>query len=152
MDKWDVRYLNLAKQVALWSKDPSTKIGAVAVGGKGELLSTGYNGFPRNIEDSEERYNDRDLKYKMIVHAEMNAIFNATYNGVSLNGSTVYVSGLPCCSSCALGLIQVGVKRVVMDGDPTNPRWKESWALSESLFNEAGVKWVFTDPVDNDTI
>ena len=74
----------------------------------------------------------------------MNMIFNATYNGVSLDGSTVFVAGLPCCSQCALGIIQVGVKHVVMNGDPTNPRWSESANLALELLTEAGVSWEFT--------
>ena len=139
--EWDKRYLDMAYLVASWSKDPSSKIGAVAVSPKGQVLSTGYNGFPRNIEDSHYRLHDRELKYKYIVHAEMNAIYNATYNGVSLDGSTMYVAGLPCCSECAKGIIQVGVKRVVMNGDIHNERWSESVELTLSMFNEAGVKW-----------
>ncbi len=142
-NKWNKRYLDMAYLVASWSKDPSSKIGAVAVSPKGQVLSTGYNGFPRNIEDSYDRLHDRELKYKYIVHAEMNAIYNATYNGVSLDGSTLYVSGLPCCNQCALGIIQVGIKRVVMEGDVTNDRWAESWALTKQLFEEAGVEWEF---------
>ncbi len=143
INKWNKRYLDMAYLVASWSKDPSSKIGAVAVSPKGQVLSTGYNGFPRNIEDSYDRLHDRELKYKYIVHAEMNAIYNATYNGVSLDGSTLYVSGLPCCNQCALGIIQVGIKRVVMEGDVTNDRWAESWALTKQLFEEAGVEWEF---------
>lgn len=135
--------MEMAKQVAAWSKDPSSKIGAVAVDNKGKILTTGYNGFPRGIEDSESRYNDRALKYEIIVHAEMNAIFNATYNGVSLDGSTMYVYGLPCCNKCALGIIQTGVNRVVMDGNPDDERWKDSWELTKTLFDEANVKWEF---------
>jgi len=143
INKWDKRYMEMARLVATWSKDPSSKIGAVAVSPKGQVLSTGYNGFPRNIEDTDERLTDRSLKYKYIVHAEKNVIYNATYNGVALDGATIYVSGLPCCDQCALGITQVGVKRVVMDGDPTNPRWAESWELSKSIFNEANVEWGF---------
>ena len=90
-NKWDIRYLELAKQLSTWSKDPSSKIGAVAIGDKGQVLSCGYNGFPRNIVDSGERLNDREQKYNYIVHAEMNVIYNASYNGVSLDNSTVYV-------------------------------------------------------------
>ena len=83
-DKWDRQYMDLAKCIAEWSKDPSTKIGAVAIGDKGQVLSQGYNGFPRGIEDSPERLHIREEKYKYIVHAEMNCIFNASFNGVSL--------------------------------------------------------------------
>ena len=136
--------MQLAKEAASWSKDPSTKIGAVCIGSKGQVLSTGYNGFPRGIDDSLNRYYDRELKYKMVVHAEMNAIFNATYNGVSLDGSTMYVHGLPVCSDCAKGIIQVGVKRIVMDGSIPN-RWKDSWQLTQKMFNEANVKWELTN-------
>ena len=136
--------MQLAKEAASWSKDPSTKIGAVCIGSKGQVLSTGYNGFPRGIDDSLTRYYDRELKYKMVVHAEMNAIFNATYNGVSLDGSTMYVHGLPVCSDCAKGIIQVGVKRIVMDGSIPN-RWKDSWQLTQKMFNEANVKCELTN-------
>ena len=134
--------MQLAKQAAQWSKDPSSKIGAVAIGCKGQVLSTGYNGFPRGCSDSLTRYTNRELKYKMIVHAEMNAIFNATYNGSSLDGATLYVYGLPCCSDCAKGIIQVGIKRIVMEGSIPD-RWKESWALTQDMFNEAGVQYEF---------
>jgi dCMP deaminase len=141
-NKWDKRFLDLASNAAEWSKDPSTKIGAIAVGNKGQVLSTGYNGFPRGIEDSEDRLNDRATKYKYVVHAEMNAVYNATYNGVSLDGATMYIVGLPCCSECAKGLIQVGIKRVVMRAQ-INERWKESWALTQALFEETNVEWEF---------
>jgi dCMP deaminase len=141
-DKWDDRYMDMAKLVATWSKDPSSKIGAVAVNEKGQILTTGYNGFPRGIAD-DDRLNDRPVKYKYIVHAEQNAIYNATYNGVSLHGSTMYVAGLPCCSDCAKGIIQVGVRRVVMNGDPTNERWEESTKLTLDMFKESGVEWEF---------
>jgi len=73
----------------------------------------------------------------------MNAIFNATYHGVCLDGGTMYVSGLPCCHKCALGIIQTGIKRVVMDGNPEDPRWQDSWIIAMDLFNEANVKWEF---------
>lgn len=144
-NKWHIRYLDLAKQVASWSKDPSSQIGAVAVGSKGQVLSQGYNGFPRNITDSSDRYADREKKYNYIVHAEMNVIYNASYNGVSLSNSTLYVYGLPVCNRCALGIIQVGISRIVMPRQEISDRWFQSWQLSKSLFREAGVKWEFVD-------
>jgi dCMP deaminase len=142
-DKWDHRYLALAEQVSKWSKDPSRQIGAVAVGSKGQVLAQGYNGFPRGIEDSLTKYYDREVKYKYVVHAEMNVIYNATYNGVSLDCATIYVHGLPVCSDCAKGIIQVGIKRVVMPKQEIPSHWKESWALTQSLFTQAGVKYDF---------
>ena len=139
-EKWDQRYLELAQHISEWSKDPSTKIGAVAIGDHGQVLSQGYNGFPRGINDDDFRLAVREVKYKYIVHAEMNAIYNASFNGVSLAGSTMYVHGLPCCSECAKGLIQVGVKRIVMGVKDIPAKWQESWQLSKSMFEEAEVE------------
>jgi dCMP deaminase len=143
--KWDKRFLKMSQEVAGWSKDPSAQIGCVAVNDNRQILSTGYNGFPRGINDTEERYSVREEKYKYVVHAEMNAIYNATWNGVSLNGSTFYVYGLPVCSECAKGIIQSGVKRVVMHGDLESipDRWIQSWNNTKKLFDEAGVKYEF---------
>ena len=107
--------MQLAKQAAQWSKDPSSKIGAVAIGGKGQVLSTGYNGFPRGIQDYDDRWNNREEKYKYVVHAEMNCIYNANYHNQSLKGSTMYIVGLPVCHECAKGIIQAGVVRVVAE-------------------------------------
>lgn len=150
-DRWHRRYLGVAKVVSHWSKDPSTQVGAVAVGSKGQLLSQGYNGFPRGIEDDVNRLNDRETKYQYIVHAEMNCIYNATYNGVSLDGSTMYIYGLPICSECAKGIIQVGVKKVVMPNRLVPEKWRQSFELTKSMFVEAGVEWKMIDyeSIDN---
>ena len=141
--EWHGRYLRLAREVSQWSKDPSTKVGAVVIGEKGQVLSTGYNGFPRGVKDSFERLNDRPTKYKYVVHAEMNCIYNGSYTGVSLAGSTLYVWGLPVCSECAKGIIQAGISRVVIPERFTRnipEKWKESWALTLELFSESGVE------------
>ena len=138
---WDTRYLALAWHFGTWSKDPSRQIGAVAIGPKGEIIAQGYNGFPRGIEDTDERYEVREEKYKYVVHAEMNCIYNAASNGISLKDSTVYVHGLPACSECAKGLIQVGVKRVMAFSKDTPERWIESNKLTEELFEEAGIEY-----------
>jgi dCMP deaminase len=141
INKWYKRYLRLAAEVATWSKDPNTQVGAVVVGSKGQILSQGYNGFPRGISDSNKRLTDRDVKLSLIVHAEMNAIFNATYSGVSLDGSTIFIHGLPACSECAKGIIQVGIKRVVVSKQciEARPHWNDSWNKSKAMFAEAGV-------------
>ena len=141
--KWDLRYLELAKHISTWSKDPSTKIGAVAIAKNGQVLSQGYNGFPRGVDDDPKRLNDREQKLQRVVHAEMNVIYNASLHGVSLSGSTLYVYGLPCCSDCAKGVIQVGFKRVVMPKQVQTDRWKESWNRAKEMFREGGVKWEF---------
>lgn len=140
---WNTRYINLAKEISTWSKDPSRKIGAVAIGDNGQVLSQGYNGFPRGILDLQERYDDRPTKYKYVVHAEMNCIYNATLNGVSLKGATMYVHGLPVCSECAKGIIQVGIKKVFWNLDSEIPEiWLESLKLTIDLFEEAGIEFV----------
>lgn len=140
---WNTRYINLAKEISTWSKDPSKKIGAVAIGDNGQVLSQGYNGFPRGILDLQERYDDRPTKYKYVVHAEMNCIYNATLNGVSLKGATMYVHGLPVCSECAKGIIQVGIKKVFWNLDSEIPEiWLESLKLTIDLFEEAGIEFV----------
>jgi len=141
--KWDQRYLKLAEEVASWSKDPSRKIGAVAVGAKGQVLAQGFNGFPRGIDDSLSRYYNRERKYELVVHAEMNVIYNATYNGVSLDGATLYVTGLPVCSECAKGIIQVGIKRVVMRKVEVPDSWKDSWRKTQEMFDETKIQFEF---------
>jgi len=140
---WDTRFLDLAEHISAWSKDPSKKIGAVAVGAQRQILAQGYNGFPRGIDDTTDRYDNREEKYKLVVHAEMNVIYNASYNGVSLNGSTLYVHGLPVCSDCAKGIIQVGVKNVIMRKAKTPDVWLESWKRTETMFKESGVYYGF---------
>lgn len=145
-EKWDRRYLELAKEIASWSLDPSSKLGAIAVGEKGQVLATGYNGFPRGIADTQLRLNDREVKYKYVVHSEMNVIYNATYNGVSLNGATLYVYGLPVCSECCKGVIQVGIKRVVMFvKKDAGDKWIKSFETTAEMFEEAGVEFELID-------
>ena len=144
LSKWDQRYIDLAKQISTWSKDPSRKIGAVAVGSKGQILSQGYNGFPRGILDLPERYENREVKYKHVVHAEMNVIYNATFNGVSLDGSSLFVYGLPVCNECAKGIIQVGIRRVVIYTEEVVPAiWTDAFKLTWEMFKESGVKTVW---------
>jgi dCMP deaminase len=145
LDKWDERYLSLAKEVSTWSKDPSTQVGAITVGLKKEVLSQGFNGFPRGIDDTDERYNQRETKYQFVVHAEMNAIYNATYSGTSLDGATLYVYGLPICSECAKGIIQVGIKRVVIEKSKELNNWNDSVKFSQAMFIEARVEVVIKD-------
>jgi dCMP deaminase len=139
-NKWDVRFLCLAKEIASWSKDPSTRTSAIAVYDR-KILATGYNGFPRGIDELSERLDDRDMKYKFMIHAEMNAIYNATIHGISLKGATLYVIGLPICGECAKGIIQVGIRRVVIPIQDVPERWKESCEFTRNLFKEVGIQY-----------
>ena len=138
-EKWDRRFIDLALHISGWSKDPSTKVGCVVVGEDREIRSTGFNGFPRGIEDSMERLEDRELKYPLICHAEENAIMHAARIGISLKDCTAYVTWPPC-TRCARSLIQAGVIEVVYPGDIEIPdRWIEDFERASSMMKEAGV-------------
>ena len=138
-EKWDRRFIDLALHISGWSKDPSTKVGCVVVGEDREIRSTGFNGFPRGIEDSMERLEDRELKYPLICHAEENAIMHAARIGISLKDCTAYVTWPPC-TRCARSLIQAGVTEVVYPDNIEIPdRWVEDFERSSSMMEEAGV-------------
>ena len=137
--KWTNRYMNIAREVSTWSKDPNTQVGAVSVI-DGRPLSFGYNGFPRDIEDTDERLHNRELKYELVVHAEKNVIYNACYNGISLKDSDLYLHGLPICNECAKAIIQVGVKNVYMeDVEYTSEVWLKSFYSSLGMFIESNI-------------
>lgn len=133
--KWDLRFIDLADYISTWSRDPSRKVGAVIVRPDKTVASLGFNGFPRGVEDTEDRYNDRDTKYKFVCHAEANAILTANER---LHGYTLYVSPLYPCHECAKMIIQSGITRVVTR--PIIPgSWSESNQFAEIMFNEAKV-------------
>jgi dCMP deaminase len=142
--KWDQHFFNIAKEVASLSKDPSTKVSCVAVSYDRRILSTGYNGFPRGVEDSIERLSNRETKLKFMCHAEKNCIYNACHHGISLNKSTVYIWGCPLCHECAKGLIQVGVQKIncAFNYDKyKNTQWYEESEFTLNLLQEAGVEY-----------
>lgn len=138
-EKWIERFLAMADTVGTWSKDPSTKVGAVIVDRHGRVVSTGYNGLARGVADSEERLTDRDVKYKIILHAEENAILFARRD---LTGCSLFVSSLPPCAHCASVIIQSGIGRVYTRNVEIPERWKKSMELTEQMFGEAGVELV----------
>ena len=143
--KWDVRFLRLAHEVASWSKDPSTKVGCVLVKDK-KVVSLGYNGLPAGVEDSLERLSNREIKYEITVHAEVNAVTTAALHGVSTNGATAYVTFHPC-SRCAAVLINAGISTVVVSAHTVDAdRWLDSFRLAASLLNEAGIGHEIVDP------
>jgi len=109
-DKWDLRFLELARHIAQWSKDPSTKCGAVVVDDTRRVVSMGFNGFARGTDDSPEKYADRDYKLENVIHCEENAILQA---GEDLAGYSIYSSAMPC-SRCAARIIQCGIQTVVV--------------------------------------
>jgi len=133
MSKWDQRFLDLAEHIAEWSHDPRTKVGAVIVDDQKRVVSMGYNGFPRGIKDSEERYNDRSTKHLFVCHAERNALDNAPH---SVEGCTMYVPLLPC-NECAKSIIQNGITKVITY--KTNREDTFHWDITRIMFQEAGV-------------
>lgn len=137
--KWDRRFLDMAKLVAGWSKDPSTQTGAVFVAPDKHVISVGYNGFPRRLNDTQERYEDRPTKYSMIVHCEMNAMMAAKE---SLVGSTLYTWSFLSCDRCCVHMIQAGIARAVAPKLPKHleERWGEAVAKTKAMFEEAGVE------------
>ena len=139
MGKWDKRFIELARHISQWSKDPSTKVGCVVVGEDRQIMSTGFNGFPRGIED-DERLSDRSKKYPLICHAEENAIMQAARVGVSLKGCTVFVTWSPC-SRCTRSMIQAGITKIVFPDDQDIPeRWQEDFEIAKAMMAEAGVQ------------
>jgi dCMP deaminase len=136
--KWDIRFIDLAQHIAGFSKDPSTCCGAVIIDDQRRIVSCGYNGFPQGVAD-DSRLLIRETKYKIIVHAERNAIIFAQR---CLKGCTIYTWPFAPCSVCAAMIIQAGIKRVVapkMAKDKWK-RWKEDMRLAENIMREAKVK------------
>lgn len=144
-DKWDRRFLELARHVAGWSKDPSTQTGAVVVDDARRGVSLGYNGFPRGVDDSPERYQDRDTKLRMVVHCERNAILFAQRD---LTGCTLYTWPFMSCAPCAGMVIQAGIKRVVAPraSDELAARWARDLEVAYWMFLEAGVVVSLVEP------
>jgi dCMP deaminase len=138
-EKWDRRFLGMAKEVASWSKDPSTQTGAVITTFDGSIVSVGFNGFAKRVKDLPERYENRDLKYKMIVHCERNAIIFARRD---LQGCTLYTWPFMSCSVCAGMVIQAGITRCVAPAIPEHlkERWAEDMAIAKMQFEESGVQ------------
>lgn len=146
-ERWDKHFLGLALAHSRMSKDPSTQVGAVIVGPSREILSAGFNGFPRGVEDTPERLQDREMKLRLVVHAEMNAILAAARHGTRLYGCSLYLAatddsgmvwGGPPCTRCTVELIQAGIFEVVSYPQKAVPsRWHEDLALSRSLLDEA---------------
>lgn len=142
MNKWDGRFLDMAKLVASWSKDPSTQTGAVIVDKARRVVSVGYNGFARGVDDDPARYANRDLKLKMVVHCERNAVLFA---GRSVEGCTLYTWPFMSCAPCAAMMVQAGIRRVVAPYSD-NERWLEDFRLSSLMFREAGVDVTLYQP------
>lgn len=144
--KWDHRFLELAKTVSTWSKDPSTKVGAVIVDPLNRIVSVGYNGFPRGCDDSTALYENREIKYARTVHAEVNAILTAGQGRST--GATLYTWPFQPCSTCSGLIIQSGITRVVSCYS-YETRWVANFAQAVQMFRETGIELKL---YDNDCI
>lgn len=139
--QWDTRFLELAQQIASWSKDKSRKVGCVIVGPNGEIRTTGYNGFPRGVHD--DRFparHARPEKYLWTEHAERNAIYNAARCGIPLEGCTIYLPWYPCVE-CARAIIQCGLTTLVaVQPDWYDPKYKVEFMTAAVMFEEAAIE------------
>jgi dCMP deaminase len=142
---WDELFFNVIKEYKTKSKDPSSQFAAIIIDDDNNPVSFGFNGFPRKVNDSPERYADRELKYKMVVHAEANAICAAASKGDSTKGCRIYIDSWPCSSCCGM-IIQAKIKEVILNGDSEihnnaifQERWKESIDVTKMMLEEAGV-------------
>jgi len=138
---WDDYFVEMARLVATRSKDQSTKIGAVIVGPDNEVVSTGYNSFPRGLNDDLPERQERPEKYLWIEHAERNALYNALRHGASgLKGYRIYLSCHIPCTDCARGIIQSGIAEVILGKTSSHSKkWQEQAEKSAQMFKECGV-------------
>ena len=135
MNKWDKNFLELAKTVSTFSKDPSTQVGAVIVDDDNRVVSIGYNGFPKGVKD-DHRLDNREMKYEMIVHAEANALLFAN---APVSGCTIYTWPFQPCSRCASLIIQAGIRRVVTV-ENKNQKWSSNFQLAHDMMTEARIE------------
>lgn len=144
--KWKTRILELATLVASWSKDTSTKVGAVIMTNNGRPISFGYNGFPQGVDDTIAERSVRPLKYKWTAHAEKNAIDLASKS--DLSDCIMFVTFSPC-SVCAQSIIQKEIKTIVVDSRFTAEKmpehWQEDMKIAVEMLTEAGVQILTAD-------
>lgn len=148
---WDEYFRGIAHQVKLKSKDIKTQIGAVIVGPQNEIVSTGYNSFPRGINDNVPERQERPEKYFWFEHAERNAIYNAARIGVSTLGCKIYLTCPPPCADCARAIINSGITEIICEIDggakgDWRQKWDENIARSIVMFTEANVKLRYYNP------
>ena len=132
--KWDHRFLDMAKLVSKWSKDPSTQVGAVIVDPDRRVVSLGYNGFPVGVSD-DFRLDNRKTKYKMVVHAESNALL---FSSTNVSNCAIYTYPFMPCARCAGMIIQSGINKVVSYKTNTI-RWAQEFETSRDMFAESEV-------------
>jgi len=140
-NKWDLRFLQLAKFISTWSKDPSTQTGAVIVRPNNSICSVGFNGFPAAMVDDETNYNDRDEKYSRIIHCEMNAAKFATED---LRGYTLYTYPFMSCDRCFVHMANYGITRFVapVASPDKQERWESAFERVRNYATEMNLELV----------
>jgi dCMP deaminase len=138
-------YSQLTYAISQFSKDPDKKVGSIFLHPKTfQILSTGYNGFPRKVNETNKRWKKPE-KYKWVVHSEQNGIYNATLNGVKLKNSILFTTKFPC-NDCAKGLIQAGIKQIyTYKPDLKHKTWGESMKISLKMFKETNIRIHYLD-------
>lgn len=140
---WHTRFLALAAHVAQWSRDPDRKVGAVIVRPDKTIASLGFNGFPRGVADDDARYQNKELKRELVMHAETNALLHARE---PVAGYVLYVWPLLPCARCSAAIIQAGITHVVtVPLDKDNSNWAKTGALGIDMMTEAGITVTFVD-------
>lgn len=143
---WDEYFMKMADLVKTKSKDRSTQVGAIIVGEGHTVLSIGYNGFPRGVNDNVDIRHERPIKYMYTEHAERNAIYSAARNGIKLLDSVMYLSAKGVsCADCARAIIQAGIKEVISKEGKFEGAgsWEESCRIAKEMFLESNVKISF---------
>lgn len=139
MNNWDNRWISLCQLIATWSKDRSRKVGAVIIDNRNNLISLGWNGFPRDVDDDVDVRHERPTKYLFTEHAERNAIYNAAAKGVSLVGCKMYLQWYPC-ADCARGIIQSGISEMIcVEPDWNDNTYKNDFAATKEMLYDAGI-------------
>lgn len=138
-------YSQLTYAISLFSKDPDKKVGSIFLHPKTfQILSTGYNGFPRKVNETKKRWKKPE-KYKWVVHSEQNGIYNATLNGVKLKNSILFTTKFPC-NDCAKGLIQAGINTIyTYKPDLNHKTWGQSVKISLEMFKESNITIHYLD-------
>lgn len=141
INKWDLRYIGMAGYSASFSKDPSTKTGAVIARPDHSPVSFGFNGFPACMPDSPELYANREEKYSRIVHCEINAQLFARE---PLKGYTLYTWPFLSCDRCCVQMLQAGITRFVALA-PTQDglsRWGAAFEKTKKYILESGAEFL----------
>ncbi len=140
MTNWDLKFIELSRHIAEWSKDTNRKVGAVIVDNDNIVISMGYNGFPRGCDETIDSRYERPDKYLFTEHSERNAIYHAARHGVTLKGCSMYVTLFPC-ADCARGIIQAGMTKLIAPmPDVEHEIWGNHFKAALTMLEESKIE------------